>query len=169
MTEPGWSLSGTRKCGGNPTKSACNVLIVSGHHGMIKLDSNRIILDGCAGHHDRPLTAVVFPERQLVINNGSSDHSLDGCLTLLELARRHDERISYYILFHHLSFLREGETSYPSRSLPLSKQRARKSSRYDISGASSVGVGSSQNVSRRLKRFSGGELHQSHDALQRRA
>ena len=52
-----------------PPESACNVLIVSGHHGMIKLDSNRIILDGCAGHHDRPLTAVVFPERQLVVDN----------------------------------------------------------------------------------------------------
>lgn len=43
-----------------------NVLVVSGHHGFVKLDKNRIIVDGCAGHEDRPLTAVVLPERALV-------------------------------------------------------------------------------------------------------
>ena len=43
-----------------------NVLAVSGHHGFVKLEKNRIIVDGCAGHEDRPLTAVVLPERAVV-------------------------------------------------------------------------------------------------------
>lgn len=43
-----------------------SILAVSGHHGFVKLGKNRIIIDGCAGYEDRPLAAVVLPERALV-------------------------------------------------------------------------------------------------------
>jgi|TARA_B110000977_G_scaffold30883_1_gene40709 hypothetical protein len=43
-----------------------NVLVVSGHHCFVSLEESRIIMDGCAGHNDRPLTAVVLPERTLI-------------------------------------------------------------------------------------------------------
>jgi len=43
-----------------------NVLVVSGHHSFVSLEETRIIMDSCARHNDRPLTAVVLSERTLV-------------------------------------------------------------------------------------------------------
>ena len=43
-----------------------DVLVASGHHGHLKLDGRRLIVDSCGGHAERPLTAVVLPERLLV-------------------------------------------------------------------------------------------------------
>jgi hypothetical protein len=33
---------------------------------MVKIEPNRVILDSCGGYDDRPLAALVFPERLLV-------------------------------------------------------------------------------------------------------
>lgn len=58
---------------GSPPKLPASVVLVSGHHGVIVDDeANRIIVDGCAGHADRPLAAVVFPERTLVDDTAGS-------------------------------------------------------------------------------------------------
>lgn len=43
-----------------------DVLVVSGHHGVLRLDGRRLIIDSCAGHVERSLKAVVLPERLVV-------------------------------------------------------------------------------------------------------
>lgn len=43
-----------------------DVLVASGHHGVLKLDGRRLIVDSCAGRAERPLKAVVLPERLIV-------------------------------------------------------------------------------------------------------
>jgi hypothetical protein len=43
-----------------------DTLLASGHHGVLKLEGRRLVVDACAGHADRPLAAVVLPERRVV-------------------------------------------------------------------------------------------------------
>jgi hypothetical protein len=59
-------LQGRSNVLASPPDTPNNVLIVSGHHGMVKIEPNRVILDSCGGYDDRPLAALVFPERLLV-------------------------------------------------------------------------------------------------------
>ena len=59
-------LQGRSNVLASPPDTPNNVLIVSGHHGVVKIEPNRVILDSCGGYDDRPLAALVFPERLLV-------------------------------------------------------------------------------------------------------
>ena len=58
-------LQGRSNVLASPPDTPNNVLIVSGHHGVVKIEPNRVILDSCGGYDDRPLGAG-FPERLLV-------------------------------------------------------------------------------------------------------
>ena len=50
---------------------AKNILLVSGHHGVLDLKPNRLIIDEGGGLEENPITAIVLPYRKLVRSNES--------------------------------------------------------------------------------------------------
>ena len=51
---------------GRPANVGVNVLVASGHHGILKTDGKWLVVDECAGLDERQLAAVVLPERAVV-------------------------------------------------------------------------------------------------------
>ncbi|KAG0581466.1 hypothetical protein KC19_4G254200 [Ceratodon purpureus] len=49
-----------------PELAAQNVLVVSGHHGKLHFESNRLIIDESGGFDHRPIAAMILPARELV-------------------------------------------------------------------------------------------------------
>lgn len=49
-----------------PELAAQKVLLVSGHHGMLYFESNRLIIDEGGGFDHRPIAAMILPARELV-------------------------------------------------------------------------------------------------------
>ncbi|XP_024519361.1 uncharacterized protein LOC9628977 [Selaginella moellendorffii] len=54
------------------------VMVVSGHHGSLHMESHRLIIDESGGQDNMPLAAVVLPGRQIVRDTDSIGHVLDG-------------------------------------------------------------------------------------------
>jgi hypothetical protein len=46
--------------------AAQKVLLVSGHHGKLHFESNRLIIDVSGGFDHRPIAAMILPARELV-------------------------------------------------------------------------------------------------------
>nr|XP_024373303.1 uncharacterized protein LOC112281246 [Physcomitrium patens] len=46
--------------------AAQKVLLVSGHHGKLHFESNRLIIDESGGFDDRPIAAMILPSREIV-------------------------------------------------------------------------------------------------------
>lgn len=40
--------------------------MVSGHHGKLHIEGNRLIIDEGGGYDDRPIAAMILPSRELV-------------------------------------------------------------------------------------------------------
>lgn len=51
--------------------AAQKVLVLSGHHGKLHFESNRLIIDESGGFDDRPLAAMILPARELVRDTDS--------------------------------------------------------------------------------------------------
>ena len=51
--------------------AAQKVLMVSGHHGKLHFESNRLIIDEGGGYDDRPIAAMILPARELVRDTDS--------------------------------------------------------------------------------------------------
>lgn len=49
-----------------PELAAQKVLLVSGHHGKLHFESNRLIIDDSGGFDDRPIAAMILPAREIV-------------------------------------------------------------------------------------------------------
>ncbi|KAG0593181.1 hypothetical protein KC19_1G309400 [Ceratodon purpureus] len=54
-----------------PDLAAQKVLVVSGHHGKLHFESNRLIIDESGGFDDRPIAAMILPARELVRDTDS--------------------------------------------------------------------------------------------------
>eukprot|EP00850_Spirogloea_muscicola_P011608 SM000072S21242 [mRNA] locus=s72:603668:605206:- [translate_table: standard] len=60
-------LSGRGNVWKTPPELGDEVLLISGHHGVLEFPSrNRMIIDECGGHGDRPLAAIILPQRIIV-------------------------------------------------------------------------------------------------------
>ena len=46
--------------------AAQEVLLVSGHHGKLHFESNRLIIDESGGFDHKPIAAMILPARELV-------------------------------------------------------------------------------------------------------
>jgi hypothetical protein len=51
--------------------AAQKVLVVSGHHGKLHFESDRLIIDESGGFDDRPIAAMILPARELVRDTDS--------------------------------------------------------------------------------------------------
>ena len=49
-----------------PDDTPEDVIIASGHHGILEMRDRRIIIDECGGHRENRLAAVILPERKVV-------------------------------------------------------------------------------------------------------
>lgn len=49
-----------------PELAAQKILMVSGHHGKLHIEGNRLIIDEGGGYENRPIAAMLLPSRELV-------------------------------------------------------------------------------------------------------